>query len=51
MTNTKKDTAPAAPADAHVNCRRKPCPYCKAIVAADDGPETDDTYLGSEDPA
>lgn len=30
---------------AHADCRRNPCPYCREIQIADDGPETDDTYL------
>lgn len=31
-------------ADPHANCRQRPCPYCKAITIADQGPEDDDTY-------
>jgi hypothetical protein len=29
---------------AHEDCRQNPCPYCREIIVADDGPETDDTY-------
>jgi hypothetical protein len=34
--------------DAHAKCSETPCPYCKSIVVADDGPETDDTYGDEE---
>lgn len=32
----------------HEDCRQNPCPYCRAIVIADDGPDRDDTYEGRE---
>lgn len=49
--NEQATPAEAPVEDAHAECSRRPCAYCRSIVIADQGPEDDDTYVSATEHA